>query len=581
MRRLFLPILLLLITAGGTVYAAKYDWRISYEFEVVNPQRHLIEARVEYVFPATTDEVTFMMRDEDNHYTEGYRQYLRSFEMTGPDGEPVELEEDTLGVYRASGLKGTYNANYFIVMEHFSQPSELGIDDTPLLWGSIANFPGAAVCIYPTDAGGSTIGNIEVSFKLPEYGEFLTPYEKIGPATYRVPSIRDLQIEWWLAGNFNSFTLDYDGDTVVCGVSRERFNFEPSDLVTLLDSVIEYHVELFDSLPSHRMMVAVVPTPTTSDKSGLHSFGAVSARSFNCLLDEKLTPEQLGSQMGLFTYNLLTFWMPSKFHPNPGDGLDWFTTGLLNYLQLKSMFKLGFIDEQEFLAKLSRAYNGYVEQLKRKGISLQTMLTLPNSPDRSIYEFAVVAMIDFLIHSRSGGEHEIEDALTVLHERFTGTMGYSSEDLYSVLDSLGSPGTEQIFRSYVKAANPIEFDQVIKPYGLTLNQEPSGSPNLGFTLGGPDDLTVEYVDPNGPARKAGLKFGDVVTEMRGFRLSSSRDIPKLISRLGPGDEVSIAFMRGEKEIEAEIELGNLRVYKIGVKIDQTAQERALWEQYKI
>jgi len=581
MRRFLIPILLSIIVFSGNSDAAKENWSIKYKFEVVNPQRHLIEVKAEYVFPSTTDEVIFQMRDEDNHYTEGYRSHIRSFKMTGPDGNPVELEEDTVGVYRASGLKGKYRAEYFVVMDHYREPSMLGIDDTPLLWGAISSFPGASVCIYPSYGTETEISDIKIEFKLPERSQFLTTYEKTGPMEYRVPNLRSLLTEWWLAGNVETFVYVHDGDSVICGVSLERFDFKPSDIKPMIDSVLNYHVDIFGSLPAHRMLLAVTPTPTSKDQRGLNSFGAVGPQSFNCLLDEKVTIDQLGSQMGLFSYNLLTFWMPSKFYPKASDRLDWFTTGLLNYMQLKSMIKLGFISDEEFFAKLSRAYDAYKEQLDRKGIALQTMLTLPSSSDRSVYEFTIVAMMDFVMHALSDGEGEMEDALGILYDRFEGnTTGYTSDDLIALLDSLGSPDTRQILRSYFESANPIDFKEVLQPYGLTINKAPSGVPDLGFTPGGSGGLTVEYVNPDGPAKKAGLMFGDVLTEMRGFRLSSNLDIARLLSRLKPGDKISIEFMRGDEKKDGEIELGNREVYKIGERSGRSLKERELWNKYK-
>ncbi|WP_410537517.1 S1C family serine protease [Streptomyces sp. KL2] len=66
----------------------------------------------------------------------------------------------------------------------------------------------------------------------------------------------------------------------------------------------------------------------------------------------------------------------------------------------------------------------------------------------------------------------------------------------------------------------------------------------------------EPVTPGGPADKAGLKPGDVITELDGVSIDSG---PTLISEIWahePGEKVSITYTRGGRENEAELTLGS-------------------------
>jgi predicted metalloprotease with PDZ domain len=577
-------VLLMTFCAAGLVYASDdvgpYDWKINYKFELVNPARKLIQVEAEYTFPSMTDEVVLQMDDEDNHYTEGYRRHLRAFQLKDSEGNNVEFITDTTGLYRATGLKGTYTASYIVVLDHISKAqSKLGPDDTPIMWGRLAVFPGASVVIFPWDVGRSRIGSIEVSFKLPEGASFLTPYEKIGENRYSVPSIALLKSEFWAVGAFDSFVYEKGGDSVICSVSREGPGFQIDDIRPKVDSIFDYFTNLLGALPAHKISMSVIATPSSQKTPGFHSFGSVGQRSFSCLIDEKVSPAELGSQMGLVAYNALSFWTPGHFRPVSRVKLDWFTTAALNYMQLKSMLHLGFIDEAEFLGNLARTYNTYREDLKRKGLSLSVMMTLPNSPDRSVYGLIVCVMFDFLLHSRTDGEQSLENVLRTLNEMYGGTTGYTEEDLYRVFRDAGLADIDDLISKHVTTAGLVDLEELLKPYGLIVRREKSGTPDIGLRLRGDKDLTIEWVDGEGAAKEAGLEFGDILSEVRGFKMSDASDLPKLISKLRPGSEVDVVYVRDGEKKSATIVLGSRMLYRIAPKANASDAEKNLWAKF--
>ncbi|MGG8405198.1 S1C family serine protease, partial [Streptomyces sp. 12297] len=66
----------------------------------------------------------------------------------------------------------------------------------------------------------------------------------------------------------------------------------------------------------------------------------------------------------------------------------------------------------------------------------------------------------------------------------------------------------------------------------------------------------ELVDPNGPAGKAGLKPGDVITQFGGKPIDSG---PTLISEIWtykPGDVVKVTYLRGGKASTVDLTLGS-------------------------
>lgn len=89
----------------------------------------------------------------------------------------------------------------------------------------------------------------------------------------------------------------------------------------------------------------------------------------------------------------------------------------------------------------------------------------------------------------------------------------------------------------------LEFGRVVRGYlGVEVQQltlENAKLLSLSFT----DGLLVTSVDPNGPAVRAGLRPGDVITQINAQPAVDHEEISQLISETEPGEEVEIEFWR--------------------------------------
>ena len=80
--------------------------------------------------------------------------------------------------------------------------------------------------------------------------------------------------------------------------------------------------------------------------------------------------------------------------------------------------------------------------------------------------------------------------------------------------------------------------------GLQTTQSQSGS---GARI---DDAT-----PGGPAERAGLQAGDVVTKVDGKAITSPADVAAAIADDAPGDKVEVQVQRGGSKQSIEVTLG--------------------------
>ena len=82
--------------------------------------------------------------------------------------------------------------------------------------------------------------------------------------------------------------------------------------------------------------------------------------------------------------------------------------------------------------------------------------------------------------------------------------------------------------------------------GLSMQPVPRDS-YQDFGLKSRAGAVVMQVVPNGPAEKAGVKPGDVVTEFNGRPIANTTDLQKMVSASKPGTSVALKVMRNGKE----------------------------------
>src|SRR3546814_4535066 len=67
-------------------------------------------------------------------------------------------------------------------------------------------------------------------------------------------------------------------------------------------------------------------------------------------------------------------------------------------------------------------------------------------------------------------------------------------------------------------------------------------------------LYVHDVVANGGAEKAGIKKGDIITQIDGRTITASSVLQERVGRMGPGDKVELTYLRDGKEHKTTVTL---------------------------
>ena len=80
-------------------------------------------------------------------------------------------------------------------------------------------------------------------------------------------------------------------------------------------------------------------------------------------------------------------------------------------------------------------------------------------------------------------------------------------------------------------------------------------PSAAAQAGVPEGLYVQTVTPGGPAAKAGLRTGDVITKINGQPATSTIELQELTLTMKPGATVQLEYSRGGQSATATVTLG--------------------------
>lgn len=105
------------------------------------------------------------------------------------------------------------------------------------------------------------------------------------------------------------------------------------------------------------------------------------------------------------------------------------------------------------------------------------------------------------------------------------------------------------------------MDQIIRSGSVTRGwigvgpQEITRELAESFNLPTAEGVVVAYVEPGGPAGRAGIKIGDILTTVQGKTIKDERGLIDTIAALPPGEKISLKLYRGKEQREVQVEIG--------------------------
>jgi serine protease Do len=99
----------------------------------------------------------------------------------------------------------------------------------------------------------------------------------------------------------------------------------------------------------------------------------------------------------------------------------------------------------------------------------------------------------------------------------------------------------------------IERGKVIRgSIGITFTEDQSKNPIVLHELGAANGLVLQSVEPGGPADRAGIKAGDVITTLNGRDIKSGSDLVNPVADTPIGETVQVTYLRDHEQHQVTV-----------------------------
>jgi len=574
----FLLMVLILTTLTTGLLAQSERVTADYKIILVNPERMLFNIYGLFEFPKLLDSVIFKIENIDNHYTEGYAQYIKNIELFNSDSVSIPLEQSESGKWIARNLKGKCMLRYKVPIQHPGKPSEYGIDETPFFISSNGILIGTAMIVYPDLSQELSPRDIPIEFGLGDLVAIL-PDKKVANNKYTINSIDDIIDTYWAIGTYESLMIGDDHEQLQLGVQGRGFNFTQDHLIGNIRSVWDQLLAMFGRLPDYKPLMFVSESPYSDKSVEYFNSGASSPGTISILLDSKLNDDMLDDQCGLFVYNLFTQWIPISFYPENRIGSNWLVQGTANYYQLLVLLRSGIISEDDFLLHLLSAYEFYSKSYDQRQISIRTARDVSSAQGYvQAGEMLTACAVDLRLRSPKRRNSSLDELVAALSLRYQGdNNSFTDMQLFEIIDTISGQFLRPFIDSCLNLKAKIDFPSMLIDFGIELQTIFDGKPDLGMVFESLQSLKVFDVRRGGAASKAGLEAGDIILKMDGKEYKSVNAMVLHIEKKKAGDKIKIEYQRGTGKFKTNLILGGVDRYTINKIKSATPDQKTRWE----
>ena len=100
---------------------------------------------------------------------------------------------------------------------------------------------------------------------------------------------------------------------------------------------------------------------------------------------------------------------------------------------------------------------------------------------------------------------------------------------------------DDFFDRFIDGHEVVDYASLLANAGLVLRQASPGQPTLGGVRLGAGMVVAELTPYGSPLHDAGVNRDDILTMLDGQRISSARDLARIVQGKRPGDRLAIGF----------------------------------------
>jgi predicted metalloprotease with PDZ domain len=248
--------------------------------------------------------------------------------------------------------------------------------------------------------------------------------------------------------------------------------FADSELLKQVDDIMSEHARIMDPSMIGRAAVILLPFPATQPPQRW----SAETRGHTVILLSGRQPAKgpALSQLSVsLTHELMHLWVPNALKLK--GSYDWFYEGFTVYRSICVGVKLGYLEFQDYLNALARAFDEYEGQQGRDANSLLKLTEKRwAGAERLLYSkgLLVAFLYDLNLRFKTGNNQSLDDVYKYLTRKPPKSIS-GADGNRVVVQALCSFGKmDEFVTRYIESASEIDLEKDLIPFGLAVDRGP-------------------------------------------------------------------------------------------------------------
>ena len=417
------------------------------------------------------DSLLFMSDTGANQFPLRWAAFIHHLEAKTLDERKIEI--DTLSgaqwkIHSPNGSK--VRLTYEVHLDHENYKWSGGVDGAAYArdWGVF--YTGRSLFVMSN----AKKENIAVNFIIPNEWKVSTPWKPSNNTGLEYIAFNQTELSdgMFFAGMHEEFIIKRGDFELVFAFGGEEILAQKKSFMDMAEGVLDYYIELMGGVPNpspdnpFKKAIVIMNSSSITD-------GEVIGNNISILLEKD--GDEMSQLLGrfIFAHEFFHLWNGKSFAPE-GDDCEWFKEGFTNYYTLKSLFHIGYLNEQAFLKVLNEFF--YKRYHNDDGVGRLSMTQGEEKHDHwgLIYcggFFTGIAQ-DMIIRSSTDNEKSIDDVMRTLFKKYGGTdKGYSLEELQFFMSEASGSDQIEFFETYIKGVKRIPLADYLNLGGFIATEE--------------------------------------------------------------------------------------------------------------
>jgi predicted metalloprotease with PDZ domain len=414
---------------------------------------------------------------------------------------------------------------------------------------------------------------------------------------YRSPDYDTLIDSPIVAGNPNIYEFTVAGQPHSLVDVAERGVWDGAKAVKDLEQIVRQTSRFWGTVPYDRFyFLNIIGAPA----SGLEHKNSVTLTT---LRESTATRGAYLGWLSVASHEYFHPWNVKRLRPVELGPFDyenevytkslWFAEGVTDYYADLQVHRAGISTRDEYLAALSDSIvslqttpGRLVQPAEMASYDAWIKYYRPdeNSSNASISYYTKGAVIGFLLDARlrraTGGAKSLDDLMRLMYERFSGSKGYTPEDVRATaVEVAGSAAADELRPWLAKAldsTDELDYREALEWFGLQfkpLPEKPRAWLGVRTRVDGPRTIVTE-VRRASPAADAGLDINDELVAVNDVEVADK--LNDRLAAFAPASKVTFTIQRRGMNQRIDVTLGTdpAQMWSLMLKPDATSNETA-------